>query len=509
MRSTLALPLALAGLAAAAAAHPARAQHTRIFSTPAPQLRALQLAREDQPGAALGLSTGGAANARDTLGLLVTTIVPNGPADKAGIEEGNRLASINGVSLKVAPADTGDWELAGAINRRLTRELGKVKPGDEVELRVYSGGQTRTVHVRTADADSLYQRRRAGRSSLDERASLGIGIAMTGSRRDTLGVFVMSVDDSGPAARAGIEEGNRIASINGVDLRVAKEDAGDDALASTKVRRLQREVAKLDPGDDAELRVYANGQFRTVHVKAVRQSDLPRRRGGVFITGDVGGMIMPPIAPIAPLRLDGARISDDVRRALEDAMQGAGRAFDGLRGLPGAIYWHDDLDGADVAPAPEPGPVIRGTTPAATRAAAATVRSAALSASDSWSPLPAIADGGPRAMPAPAYAYGYAFGDATADAGALDLSGLRVVPVGAELATYLGLGSERGLLVLDVPDWAGALHPGDVILRVDGRAVRGGARGDDVNLAFDGSRDARVELLRAGELTTAIVPARR
>ena len=44
---------------------------------------------------------------------------------------------------------------------------------------------------------------------------------MTGSSRDTLGVFVMSVEDGGPAAKAGIEEGTRIASINGVDVRGA------------------------------------------------------------------------------------------------------------------------------------------------------------------------------------------------------------------------------------------------------------------------------------------------
>ena len=52
----------------------------------------------------------------------------------------------------------------------------------------------------------------------------------------------MSVQDSSPAARAGLEEGNRIAAINGVNLRVAHEDADDPNLGSTKAQRLMREV---------------------------------------------------------------------------------------------------------------------------------------------------------------------------------------------------------------------------------------------------------------------------
>ena len=55
----------------------------------------------------------------------------------------------------------------------------------------------------------------------------------------------MGLNDEGPAAMAGLEEGNRIASINGVDLRVAREDAGDAMIASAKVRRLQRELEKV------------------------------------------------------------------------------------------------------------------------------------------------------------------------------------------------------------------------------------------------------------------------
>ena len=71
---------------------------------------------------------------------------------------------------------------------------------------------------------------------MDERPALGIGLGSSGSRRDTLGVLVMSVQDSSPAARAGLEEGNRIAAINGVNLRVAREDAERSRCSAARRR---------------------------------------------------------------------------------------------------------------------------------------------------------------------------------------------------------------------------------------------------------------------------------
>ena len=95
----------------------------------------------------------------------------------------------------------------------------------------------------------------------------------------------MSVQDSSPAARAGLEEGNRIAAINGVNLRVAHEDAEDPSIGSTKAQRLMREVSQLKPGDNVTMRVYANGQYREVTMKVARAGDLPRSRGMRYFGG--------------------------------------------------------------------------------------------------------------------------------------------------------------------------------------------------------------------------------
>ena len=108
----------------------------------------------------------------------------------------------------------------------------------------------------------------------------------------------MWADDDGPAVKAGIEEGNRIAAINGVDLRVGREDAGDEMISSVKTERLQRELEKLKPGDEVELRVYGDGKTRSVRVKTVAASKLSRSRGMIF---GGSGMSFPRIAPMPPM----------------------------------------------------------------------------------------------------------------------------------------------------------------------------------------------------------------
>jgi predicted metalloprotease with PDZ domain len=279
----------------------------------------------DQPRAVIGVGTTSGSTSRDTLGVLVSTVRPGSPADKAGIEEGNRIASINGVSLRLLPADVGDYQMAGIMSRRLSRELDKLKPGDEVDLRVYASGQMKSVKVKTVAPEDLYASSSSRRN--DERATLGLDLAVNGSSRDTIGVFVMGVVDGGPAAKAGIEEGSRIASINGVDVRAkGSRDDEDFGFRASNINRLEREVSRVKPGDDVDLRVFYNGQYRNVKVKAGRYSDLPRRNRSMTITGGASVDIPFPrtdsrIEGMGAGRIDinGVDIGSEVRRALEGA----------------------------------------------------------------------------------------------------------------------------------------------------------------------------------------------
>jgi PDZ domain len=102
-----------------------------------------------------------------------------------------------------------------------------------------------------------------------------IGVETTsGSVRDSLGVLIIGVTTNGPADQAGIEEGDRIASANGVDLRLSAADAGDREMRGLMSRRLARAVAKLKAGEAVALHVYHNGAYHDVKVTTVKASDL-------------------------------------------------------------------------------------------------------------------------------------------------------------------------------------------------------------------------------------------
>ena len=275
------------------------AQDVRVERTPSPRARAWTILGDDEERAALGVGTSSGGE-RDTLGLLITSITPGGPAEKAGLEEGNRIAAINGVRLTLSAADAGEPDMHGILSRRLTRELRKVKPGDNVELRVYDDGQFRNVRVATVAAADLPGRRKIREIDLDERPVLGLGLGTSGSDRDTLGVFVSSVLEDGPAEKAGIFEGDRIASINGVDVRVRPEDAGDAQIAQARIQRFRREISSAKPGDAVELRVWSDGGYKNVRVTLGKASDFKGRRGMSFHFGDFD-FAMPAIAPMPPM----------------------------------------------------------------------------------------------------------------------------------------------------------------------------------------------------------------
>src|SRR4029079_15417179 len=121
MRVSTTLPIAglLALLVAPGAAH---AQLRRFPSTSqADQGVARRPATGDADAYAarmlLGMTLGTSGTDRDTLGLRASVVLRGAPADRAGIDEGNRLAEIDGVSLRLDPVDIGRQGAIDAVMR--------------------------------------------------------------------------------------------------------------------------------------------------------------------------------------------------------------------------------------------------------------------------------------------------------------------------------------------------------------------------------------------------------
>ncbi len=382
MRTTMFIPITLA---AAMAAVPAAAQ---VTVRTAPRAYAYSFNTTSSPRAVIGvtMSTG---DAQDTLGLRISDVTAGSPAEKAGIKEGDRLQSINGVNLKLSPIDIGDQEMADAMSRRLTRELGKLKPGDDVSLNVYHDGQVKAVKVKTVESDGLYGNATGfALRSDDNRAVLGVSLAVTGSKRDTLGVLIIGVNDDGPAAKAGLEEGDRIAAINGVNLKVDREDAGDRYVSSARYQRLQREMRKVKPGDDVALEVWADGRFTSVHLKAGKASELGGNSGTFIFRGTEGQM-----TPAFDFNSIGPEVQENVQRAMDQVR----RSMQEIRVSP-RVRWMDDGSAPHVirmeppaAPMPPDAPMMPAMAPPPAPVAPVVVRAAALARVAPPAPLAALA----------------------------------------------------------------------------------------------------------------------
>lgn len=508
-----------------------------------PRARTFAYSTDDDDRPVIGVNTASTGGKRDTLGLLVTSVTAGGPAERAGIEEGTRIAAINGVNLRLSAADAGEPDMTGVASRRLSREIRKVRAGDEVELRLWQNGAARTVRVKTIAADDL-RPARASRTDSDDRAVLGLALSPSGTRRDTLGIFVSRVEPDGPAERAGLVEGDRIASINGIDLRVAREDAGDEVLASSKHSRFTRAMREVRAGTDVELRVYSGGTTKTVRVRAGRNEDVYGRRDRGWI-GGFGGesfavprIMVPPRAPVAPGRvrvyrdgwqtseLDGAEWEDFGRRMAElgarvgERMSRLGpEVSDRVREamervwveMPQQLDLHrwqqDELDAQLESEREAAGAATTTTAPRARTSRDLEAENRELTRrlreTEARQSVAGARTASVTAAPTPRP--GMVSATATGSSFTIGLPGLRLSAMNPDLASYLGEGSERGLLVVEADArWRG-LRAGDVLLAIDGRPVRDGER---ASIPAELGRSHELLVLRAGTRHTVRLATR-
>jgi hypothetical protein len=184
-------------------------------------------------------------------------------------------------------------------------------------------------------------------SAMAKRAALGIELRSTGTRRDTLGVFVEAVTPKGPAENAGVIEGDRIAAINGVDLRTPAADVEDDYTNGLAAHRLSREVQKLSPGARVTLRVYSGGRFRDVQVTTGKASEvrrlsgrfnfiMPGHEGMMEFKGPEGPMMFGPELPMLRQHLEIENLPSKIQNRIQIRRPARGRtivALDAIRDL--------------------------------------------------------------------------------------------------------------------------------------------------------------------------------
>lgn len=143
-----------------------------------------------------------------TSGAIVSEVQAGSPAAEAGLKEGDVILSLNG-----KPVDSSN---------SLRNHIAPLGPDATVKLNVMRDGKEREMTVKLAE---LSAGRAAGAGPESEKASGGHGLSVQpltpelakrfGLKGDATGVVVAEVNPDGPAADAGLQEGDVITQANG------------------------------------------------------------------------------------------------------------------------------------------------------------------------------------------------------------------------------------------------------------------------------------------------------
>lgn len=146
-------------------------------------------------------------------GALVADITPKSPAERAGLEAGDVITSVDGKKI--------------ASPRDLRLAIGTLKPGAKVKLEYLRNGESKTMEVELAELGAEEGRLgEAGKPEGDEqsRVSFMDGLRLTDltdevrsmiqAPESLKGVVILDINPEAPVYRAGLRQGFVITEIN-------------------------------------------------------------------------------------------------------------------------------------------------------------------------------------------------------------------------------------------------------------------------------------------------------
>jgi len=166
-----------------------------------------------------------------TTGALVSTVEPNGPAAKAGIQSGDVVLKFNGKAI--------------ARSSDLPGVVGEAIPGSTASLEVWRKGRIEKLSVKLGELTE--PKVAAASDAAADGGKLGLAVrplTKEESRQAEVSGGVLVEDVNGPAARAGIQAGDVILSLNGKPVAAPEDLRVFTGTGKSVALLVQREGAR-------------------------------------------------------------------------------------------------------------------------------------------------------------------------------------------------------------------------------------------------------------------------
>uniref|UniRef100_A0A674GKR9 Protein scribble homolog n=1 Tax=Taeniopygia guttata TaxID=59729 RepID=A0A674GKR9_TAEGU len=261
----------------------------------------------------LGISIAGGKGSTpykgDDEGIFISRVSEEGPAARAGVRVGDKLLEVNGVSLHCAEHHVAVEALRGSgssVSMTVLRErmvepenaitVTPLRPEDDYSPRERRGGLRFPEGPEAAPATERF-------STCLMRNEKGLGFSIAGGKGSTpyragdMGIFISRIAEGGAAHRDGIlRVGDRVISINGVDMTEARHDQAVALLTAaspTIVLLVEREGAE-QPGPPHPQREGFLPNFSHLTLLTLRENPFPLeirlvKAGGPLGLSIVGG----------------------------------------------------------------------------------------------------------------------------------------------------------------------------------------------------------------------------
>jgi serine protease Do len=155
----------------------------------------------------------------DTNGVLIAQVTPDGPADKAGLKQGDVITKLNGEEIT---------DLS-----RFRNKISMMSPGTVVKLDIIRDGSPKTFSVKIEKLPAKVEAQTAAPSTPGAPDSIKkLGLTVTtltkeladkyGLKADT-GALVTAVDPDSAAAQTGIKPGMLITEVDRKEIKSAKD----------------------------------------------------------------------------------------------------------------------------------------------------------------------------------------------------------------------------------------------------------------------------------------------